>query len=121
VQLTGEKRIGVAALEERLRRRFDKEYPEARFSFEAGDIVSQILSLGSPTPIQVTVSGKNLKETRAYAQRVQDELTKIGALRDVQIPLALDYPTLAVDIDRERAGQFGLTVDRIGKSLVSAT
>jgi multidrug efflux pump subunit AcrB len=120
-QLTGEKRIGVAALEERLRRRFEKEYPEARFSFEAGDIVSQILSLGSPTPIRVTVSGKNLKETRAYAQRVEGELAKIAALRDVQIPLALDYPTLAVDIDRERAGQFGLTVDRIGKSLVSAT
>ncbi|MBX3234449.1 MAG: efflux RND transporter permease subunit [Labilithrix sp.] len=120
-QLQGHGRIGVADLEERLRQRLAKDYPDTRFSFEAGDIVSQVLSVGSPTPIQVTVSGKNLKETRAYAQRVRDSLAKIDQLRDVQIPVALDYPTLAIDIDRERAGQFGLTVDRIGKSLVSAT
>src|SRR5438132_11364700 len=49
------------------------------------------------------------------------ELEKIGSLRDVQIPQALDYPTLDVTIDRERAGQLGVTVDRVGKSIVAAT
>ena len=35
-------------------------WPGVRFSFEAGDIVSQVLNFGAPTPINVTVSGKNL-------------------------------------------------------------
>ena len=120
-QLQGKDRLAMDVLEERLRTRLAAAYPDTRFSFEAGDIVSQVLSFGAPTPIQVTVSGKSMKDTRAFAERVASALTKIPDLRDVQIPMALDYPTLDVNIDRERAGQFGLTVDRVGKSLVSAT
>ena len=120
-QLQGKDRIAMDVLQERLRKRLAAAYPDTRFSFEAGDIVSQVLNFGAPTPIQVTVSGKSMKDTRAFAERVVGALSKIPDLRDVQIPLALDYPTLDVNIDRERAGQFGLTVDRVGKSLVSAT
>jgi multidrug efflux pump subunit AcrB len=120
-QLQGKDRLAMDVLQERLRKRLGSTYPGAQFSFEAGDIVSQVLSFGAPTPIQVTVSGKNMKETRAFADRIVEALSNIPDLRDVQIPLALDYPTLDVTIDRERAGQFGLTVDRVGKSLVSAT
>src|SRR5207245_7887535 len=32
-----------------------------------------------------------------------------------------DYPTLDVQIDRERAAQLGVTVDRVGRSIVAAT
>jgi multidrug efflux pump subunit AcrB len=120
-ELKGKDRPPQPVLEERLRKRLAEAYPDVRFSFEAGDIVSQILNFGAPTPIQVSVSGKSLADTRAFSRRVVDALAKIPALRDVHIPLALDYPTFEVDIDRERAGQLGLSVDRIGKSLVSAT
>jgi multidrug efflux pump subunit AcrB len=33
----------------------------------------------------------------------------------------LDYPTVEVDVDRERAGQLGVTMQQIGRSLVEAT
>jgi multidrug efflux pump subunit AcrB len=121
VQLQGKGRPKLAALEERLRKRLSAEHPEVRFSFEAGDIVSQILSFGAPTPIQVSLSGKSLGELRGLAERVVSALEKLDTLRDVHVPMALDYPTLDITIDRERAGQFGLTVDRVGKSIVSAT
>jgi multidrug efflux pump subunit AcrB len=120
-QLQGKDRIAMDVLQERLRKRLGTDYPDTHFSFEAGDIVSQVLNFGAATPLQVTVSGKSMKDTRAFAQRIVEALSKIPDLRDVQIPLALDYPTLDVNIDRERAAQFGLTVDRVGKSLVSAT
>jgi multidrug efflux pump subunit AcrB len=120
-QLQGRDRMPISRLEERLRQRLAKQYPSVHFSFEAGDIVSQVLNFGAPTPIQLTVSGKSLGESRAFSERVVDAVQRIPELRDVHIPLALDYPTLDVTIDRERAGQLGLTVDRIGKSLVSAT
>ncbi|HEY8077619.1 MAG TPA: efflux RND transporter permease subunit, partial [Labilithrix sp.] len=121
VQLQGKHRMKLDALEGRLRDDLGKKYPGVHFSFEAGDIVSQILNFGAPTPIQVTVSGKNLSESRAFSERIVQKLDAIPELRDVHVPLALDYPTLDVNIDRERAGQLGVTVDRVGRSLVDAT
>jgi len=117
----GSERMPMAQLQERLRTVLAQKFPDVRFSFEAGDIVSQILNFGAPTPIHVTVSGKNVRDTRAFADRVLAALRRIPELRDVQIPIALDYPTLDIQIDRERAGQLGLSVDRIGKSIVGAT
>lgn len=108
-------------LEEALRHKLRDGYPDVNFSFEAGDIVSQVLNFGAPAPIHVTVSGKSLADIRKIAERLQARLKNLPELRDVQIPLALDYPTLDVKIDRERGGQLGLTTDRVGKSVVSAT
>ncbi len=121
VALEPGKRPSVEVLQERLRKKLADRWPEVRFSFEAGDIVSQVLNFGAPTPINVTVSGNNLAETRAFTQKIANELTRIPGLRDVQIPQALDYPTLDVQIDRERAGQLGVTVDLVAKSIVAAT
>jgi multidrug efflux pump subunit AcrB len=111
----------VPVLQERLRARLAREMPTVHVSFEAGDIVSQVLDFGAPTPIDVGVTGANLKDTRAYAEQLRAALEKAHGLRDVQIRQALDYPTLDINVDRERAGQLGLTVDRVGKSVVDAT
>jgi multidrug efflux pump subunit AcrB len=111
----------VPVLEERLRARLAREMPTVRVSFEAGDIVSQVLDFGAPTPIDVGVTGANIGDTRAFAEKLRAALEKSSLLRDVQIRQALDYPTLDVTVDRERAGQLGLSVDRIGKSVVDAT
>jgi multidrug efflux pump subunit AcrB len=115
------KRPSITTLEARLRQRLATEMPDVRFSFEAGDIVSQVLNFGAPTPINVTVSGNKLAETRAFTEKLADELRRSPSLRDVQMPQALDYPSVEVKIDRERAGQLGVTVDRIGRSVVAAT
>jgi multidrug efflux pump subunit AcrB len=119
--LEGGRRVPLDRLEESLRDKLAARYPGVRFSFEAGDIVSQILNFGAPTPINLTVSGKSLGDGSAFAGRLLGELQKIPDLRDVQIPMALDYPTLEVSLDRERLGQLGVTVDRVGRSLVTAT
>ncbi len=108
-------------LQEQLRQKLASKYPTVQFSFEAGDIVSQVLNFGSTTPIHLSVSGKNVQDTRAFAARVMTGLQRVDSLRDVQIPQPLDYPTVEVAIDRERGGRFGLTVDRIGRSLVATT
>jgi multidrug efflux pump subunit AcrB len=48
-------------------------------------------------------------------------MAKVAALRDLQFGQALDYPVRQVQIDRERAGQLGVTVEEVGRSLVAAT
>jgi multidrug efflux pump subunit AcrB len=108
-------------LKERLRAELAREMPDARFSFEAADIVGQVMSFGSPTTIEVAVQGPAMAANRAHAEKVFGELKKIGPLRDLQQAQALDYPSLEVRVDRERAGQFGLTSARVIRSLVAAT
>ena len=95
--------------------------PDVQFSFEPADIVSEVMSFGSPTPVEVAVSGPNLADDRAYAAKVRDELAKIPSLRDLQYGQSLDYPTVSVEIDRERAGLSGVTAEEVARSLVAAT
>ncbi len=109
------------ALKEKLRARFAKAMPQVAISFEAGDIVSQVMSFGSPTPIDVAVQGPNLQANRAFSEKVRAELAKIPSLRDLQPGQPLDYPTIDVNVDRERAGQYGLSASGVVKSLVAAT
>ena len=113
--------VRIAQLKERLRKRLHDELPGTETSFEAADIVSQIMNFGSATPIEVAVSGSNLATNRAYAQKLRDEMSKISMLRDVQFGQPLDYPTIDITVDRERAGQLGVTVDQVSRSLVGAT
>jgi multidrug efflux pump subunit AcrB len=108
-------------MHERLRSKLHQALPDVQVSFEAGDIVSQVMSFGSPTPIEVAVQGVSLAADRAYAEKVRGELAKLDFLRDLQFAQPLDYPTVDVTIDRERAGQYGLTMADISKSLVPAT
>lgn len=109
------------ALKERLRERLAKEQPQLRCSFEPADIVSDVMSFGSPTPIEVAISGPNYAENRAYADKVVQELAQVPSLRDLQIAQSLDYPTIQVNVDRQRAGQAGLTPSDVSRALVTAT
>ncbi|MCH7410967.1 efflux RND transporter permease subunit [Belliella sp. DSM 111904] len=113
--------LRVNDLKEDIRWMVSDKLPELRISFEPADIVDQVMSMGSNTPIEIAVTGKDLKETRAYINKVKTEVEKISYLRDIQIAQPLDYPTLNVNIDRVQAGQLGLTADEVGKAMISAT
>jgi multidrug efflux pump subunit AcrB len=108
-------------LRERLRQDFVRELPGTQVSFEAGDIVSQVMSFGSPTPIEVAVQGVSLPDNYGFAQKIRAQLAKLDFLRDVGYVQELNYPTLDINIDRDRAGQFGLTMADVVKSVVPAT
>jgi multidrug efflux pump subunit AcrB len=97
-----------------------------RFSFEPADIVNEVMSFGSPTPIEIAISGlafqgEKKAEHFAYVEKVRQEMAKIPSLRDLQLVQPLDYPAVRVDVDRERAGLSGLTSSDVARSLVSAT
>ncbi len=93
----------------------------ASFGFEPGDIVTSVMSFGSPTPIEVRVIGPDLDKIRSHARKITAELKKIRQLRDVQYVQTLDYPTVAVDIDREKAGLSNINVQQAGNGVIVAT
>ena len=121
VQLVDGTRVRVADLREKLRARLQRDLPRVRLSFEPADIVSRVMSLGTGTPIEVAVSGKDFAATRSHANRLLERLRQLPELRDVNIAQSLDYPSMNVQIDRERAGLLGVRMADATRSLVAAT
>lgn len=113
--------IHTERAKDELRTILAQRFPMLRLSFEPADIVSEVMSFGSPTPIEIAGRGANLDESRTYMLEVQKALANVPALRDVQIAQSLDYPTVNVHVDRERASFSGTTTTQIARSVVSAT
>jgi multidrug efflux pump subunit AcrB len=99
----------------------DAGVAQLKFGFEPADIVNEVMSFGSPTPIEVAVSGPDFAASRTFAAKVQERLAKVPTLRDLQYVQSLNYPTVEVRVDRERAGLSGVTTADVARALVSAT
>ena len=121
VALRSDASVKLEELQEKLRQAFHRKFPDAQFSFEPGDIVSRIMNFGSPTPVEVAVMGPDFAASRAFAAKVRNELSQIGSLRDLQFGQTLDSPAIQVNVDRQMAGQLGVTVDEVGRSFAAAT
>ncbi len=113
--------IDVASFEEKLRRILPPKFPSCSFSFEPGDIVSQIMNFGAPTPVEVAVLGPDFGQLRAYTVKLERQMSEITGLRDLRVEQPLDYPSVNVDIHRELAGQLGVTAGQVATSLSQAT
>ena len=72
------KRLGIRdeELKERLRKRLSAAMPEMRFSFEPSDIVNEVMSFGSPTPVEIAVNGPAFADDRQFAEKVRQELAE---------------------------------------------
>jgi multidrug efflux pump subunit AcrB len=79
------------------------------------------MSFGSPTPIEVSVSGPSLVVNKEFADKIYAKMNAIPFLRDVHFAQALDFPTVEVNVNRERAGLLGVKVGDVTRSLVAAT
>jgi multidrug efflux pump subunit AcrB len=58
---------------------------------------------------------------RQHANQVASRMKHIPFLRDVQFEQTLDYPSVEVTIDREKAGLSGAKVEDVARALVMAT
>lgn len=121
IKLKKDAGIAIESFKEALRSAIKKDMPAATLSFEPGDMVEQVVNMGTANPIEIAVMGKNLSQSRKIANELNKKLQDISYLRDVQIATPLEYPGVKLNIDRVKAGQLGLTVDQITKSTVAAT
>ena len=114
-------RQSMDQLKENIRRAVKKQLPELQISFEPIEMVEKIMSQGTNTPVQIRVAAKQLSEAESYAEKIEASLKKNDFLRDIRIEEPLHYPTLQINIDRERASQFGLTMKDVSQTLTMAT
>ena len=121
IEFKPDAKVPLPALREKLRAVLAQKLPSVRLSFEPGDIVTRVMSLGAPTPVEVAVTGPSLADDVAHATKIKAELAKIPYLRDLQFNQAQDYPTVEVAVNREKAGLAGATVADASKAIVTAT
>ncbi len=112
---------GIQAFKQRLRERLARELPDLAVSFEASDVIGRVMSQGAPAPIEVAVTGPDFAAALTFARAARERLARIQALRDVRLSPAVDYPSMAVEIDRVQAGLSGLTAAKVGSALTAAT
>lgn len=101
-----------------LRERLPREFPDTTFSFPPADIVSQILNFGTPAPVDLQVRGPDLEANFAHAQRLLKRIRAIPGVADARIQQSNRAPVMAVDVDRTRAQDLGLTTRDVTNSLV---
>ncbi|GAB4026201.1 efflux RND transporter permease subunit [Spirosoma koreense] len=100
-----------------LRARLREQMPEVTYFFLPADIVSQILNFGLTSAIDVQVSGFDRANNLKVARELREKIAQIPGAVDVHLHQVLDAPELFLDIDRERAGQFGLTEQRVATNM----
>lgn len=121
VALKEDYKVNMDELKDKIRERMKAELPGVAPSFEPIELTDKILSQGSPTPIEVRLSGRNKQLNEQYAEKVIGKLKKISYLRDVQLGQSTKYPSMRITIDRVRAAQLGVDVSDISRSLIAST
>ena len=118
ISLKADEHGSTAEYTDRLRKRLHQRFPDIVFFFEAANITNQILNFGLPAPIDVQVLGRNAAVNYQIAQDLERRVARIPGAADVHIHQVVDYPEIDVDVDRDKAGQVGLTQKDVSNSLL---
>jgi len=97
-----------------------REMPGAIAYFQPADIVSQVINFGVSSPIDVQVEAADFRQSLPIARQLQDAMVRIAGTSDVHLTQVLDYPGLAVNVDRQRAAYVGLTERDVASSLLTS-
>jgi multidrug efflux pump subunit AcrB len=103
-----------------VRKRVAAELPELRTYFQSGGLVDSVLNQGMPAPIDVQVSGMNLRTSAGIAQDLARQIKALPSVSDVYVPQDMDYPALQVNVDRVRASELGLTPKEVISNVITA-
>jgi multidrug efflux pump subunit AcrB len=101
-----------------LRSELPKRFPGIEFFFQPADIVTQILNFGLPAAIDVQFSGPNMAQNAAVAAELTKSIRKIPGAVDVHVHQRLDNPAIALEMDRSRLQQVGLTAFNVGQNVL---
>jgi multidrug efflux pump subunit AcrB len=112
--------VGSYEYMRRVREELRQKLPQLTTYFQSGGLVDAVLNLGLPAPIDVQVSGNNLKKVYDVATQIAGPTRRLSGVSDVLIPQDIDYPALQLHIDREKASLLGLSQKEIVDNVITA-
>jgi len=120
VSLNDDHRVGSYEYMARMRSAIRKELPELAAYFQSGGLVDAVLNMGLPAPIDVQVSGANLEQSYAVAEKISREVAGVKGVSDLLIPQDIDAPALQLGINRLHASELGLTQKEVVSNVITA-
>jgi multidrug efflux pump subunit AcrB len=121
VNLNEDYKVKMEDLKEELRKNIVRQFPSIKISFEPIELTEKIMAQGASTPIEVRVSGKSMSDIKSYSTQLLNKMKKIEFLRDVQIAQPLNFPTISINIDRQKLSLLGLSLDNVSRSITAST
>jgi multidrug efflux pump subunit AcrB len=101
-----------------IRARLNREMPNCTFFTQPSDIVGQILNFGLPAPIDLQIAGQNAAGNYALIRELAARIARIPGAVDVHVHQVVNAPALAVNVDRTRAQELGLTQNSVANNLL---
>lgn len=105
---------------DKVRDRIAKDVPEVTTYFQTGGLVDAVVNLGLPAPIDIQVSGNDMKSAYRTATQIANQVRSLKGVGDVLIPQDIDYPGIQLNVNREMAGKLGLTSREVVDNVITA-
>ncbi|RYE51748.1 MAG: efflux RND transporter permease subunit [Hyphomicrobiales bacterium] len=103
-----------------IREKMAEDFPGTIFYFQTADIVSQVLNFGLSSPIDVQIQDSNLQRGYATGQKILGMLNRIPGVVDAHVTQVMDFPTLQIEVDRQRAVRFGISQRDIANNMLTS-
>jgi multidrug efflux pump subunit AcrB len=111
---------GSYAYMQRVREKLSQQMPELTAYYQAGGLVDSVINQGLPAPIDIQIGSNDMDGAYALAKNLAQKIQAMPNVSGVYIPQDLDYPGIALNIDRERASLIGLSAKDIVDNVITA-
>lgn len=119
LKLPGKRERSSKEIAEMLRPEIEKIPQVENFRVTGGSILSSAI-LGNNKPIEVELTGNNMDELNATAERIHNKLKNKDYLANLETTIDKGKLELHVRIDKERASQLGLNASLVGTQVRNA-
>jgi multidrug efflux pump subunit AcrB len=112
--------VGSYEYMQRVHEKLSREMPELTTYFQTGGLVDGVINQGLPAPIDIQVSSMDMDGAYTLAKTLSEKIKTMPNVSGVYIPQDLDYPGIALNIDREKASLIGLTAKDVVQNVITA-
>ncbi len=100
--------------------KLSREMPELSTYYQAGGLIDGVINQGLPAPIDIQISSMDMDSAFALAKSLSAKIKTMPNVSGVYIPQDLDYPGIALNIDREKASLIGLSAQDVVDDVITA-
>jgi multidrug efflux pump subunit AcrB len=97
-----------------------QQMPEVSTYFQAGGLIDGVINQGLPAPIDVQIKSNDMDSAYNLARQLATKIQSMPNVSNVYIPQSVNYPGLALNIDRERASLIGLSTRDVVDDVITA-
>ncbi len=112
--------IGSYEYMHRVQQKLSHDMPDLAAYYQAGGLVDGVINQGLPAPIDIQISSMDMDNAYALAKSLAAQIKTMPNVSGVYIPQDLDYPGIALNIDREKASLIGLSAQQVVDNVITA-